>query len=64
VPDGEPDEFVDRFARRFASFRREALVTIKSLVNERSAPPSEGELQESFATIHTPLLTEELGLDD
>ena len=58
VPDDELDDFVENFARRVAGFDRQALATAKRLVNERTAPPTEGELLQSFATIvelvHTP----------
>lgn len=58
LPDKELDGFVDAYARRVAGFERGALATAKRLVNERVAPPTEGELLQSFATIveliHTP----------
>ena len=66
VPDNELDAFVDAFARRVASFERRALATAKRLVNERTAPPSEGELLQSFHTIleliQTPAAQARIGL--
>lgn len=66
VPDSELDAFVDAFARRIAGFERRALATAKRLVNERSAPPSEGELLQSFRTIleliQTPAAQARIGL--
>jgi enoyl-CoA hydratase/carnithine racemase len=44
VPDAELDQFVDRFARRVASFDREAVVTAKRLVNEQGGIPAPDEL--------------------
>ena len=38
VPDTELDAFVDRFARRIASFEKEALVETKRLVDQASLP--------------------------
>jgi enoyl-CoA hydratase/carnithine racemase len=38
VPDAELDAFVDRFARRLASFEKEALVEAKHFVDEVSLP--------------------------
>ncbi len=58
LPDKDLDDFVDAYARRVAGFERGALATAKRLINERVAPPTEGELLQSFATIvelmHTP----------
>jgi enoyl-CoA hydratase/carnithine racemase len=66
VPDSELDAFVDAFARRVASFEHRALATAKRLVNERTAPPSEGELLQSFRTIleliQTPAAQARIGL--
>jgi enoyl-CoA hydratase/carnithine racemase len=51
LPDAELDGYVDAWARRVAGFDRPALATIKRIVNERSAPPSVGDLLQSFAAI-------------
>lgn len=51
LPDGELDAYVDRLARRIASFDATALATAKSLVDRRLVPPTEAELKESFDTI-------------
>jgi len=40
IPDSELDSFVDRFARRIASFDAEALVSIKRTLNDECPPPS------------------------
>lgn len=39
-PDAELDAFVERFAQRIASFDSEALVAIKEILNDESAPPT------------------------
>jgi enoyl-CoA hydratase/carnithine racemase len=36
IPDAELDEFVDRFAKRVASFNKKAIATAKQLINERT----------------------------
>jgi enoyl-CoA hydratase/carnithine racemase len=51
LPDAELDAFVDSLASRIAAFDKQALAAIKRLVNQRSAPPAEGELLQSFRTI-------------
>ncbi|MFI7708879.1 enoyl-CoA hydratase/isomerase family protein [Nonomuraea sp. NPDC049480] len=51
VPDTELDAFVDRAARRLAGFDKQALSSIKRLVNSRVSPPSPGELLQSFREI-------------
>ena len=51
LPDAELDGFVDRLAGRLASFDKHALATVKRLVNERVAPPSAGDLLQSFREI-------------
>jgi enoyl-CoA hydratase/carnithine racemase len=43
IPDAELDSFVDRFARRVASFDKQALELAKKLVNARAGVPSEAE---------------------
>lgn len=52
VPDDELDSFVDRFARRIASFPSRSLYVGKKLVNARSYAPSEGELFTSNYMLH------------
>jgi enoyl-CoA hydratase/carnithine racemase len=42
LPDGELDEFVDRFASRIAGFDKQAIVETKALVN-RAGLPSDDE---------------------
>lgn len=49
VPDTELDAFVERFARRVASFDIEALPAIKQVLNEEIPPPS----RQSLAATHT-----------
>ena len=39
LPDAELDGFVDRLARRIASFDKQALADTKALVNQASLPP-------------------------
>ena len=41
IPDDEFENFVDRFARRVATFDRQALADIKHFVNNVSRPPDE-----------------------
>src|SRR5712692_7992167 len=41
LPDAELDGFVDAFARRIASFDRQAIAAAKKLVNQVSLPPSD-----------------------
>src|SRR5882672_5760092 len=41
IPDDEFENFVDRFARRVATFDRQALADIKRFVNNVSRPPDE-----------------------
>jgi enoyl-CoA hydratase/carnithine racemase len=40
IPDAELDDFVDRFARRIASFEKKALTEAKRLVNRSSLLPT------------------------
>lgn len=47
IPDAQLDDYVDRFARRVASFERPAIATIKELVNQRTGLPSVGDLEQS-----------------
>ena len=51
LPDDQLDSFVDSLADRIAGFDRRAVATAKRLVNQRSVPPSEGELLQSFKAI-------------
>lgn len=50
VPDAELDGFVDRFARRLASFDQEALREAKSILNVHLGSTPHDELTSSFAT--------------
>lgn len=52
VPDDELDAFVDKFARRIASFPKRSLYIGKKLVNAKSYAPSEGELFTSNYILH------------
>jgi len=44
IPDSELDDFVDRFARRIASFEKKALTEAKRLVNRSSLLPDDARL--------------------
>lgn len=44
IPDAELDDFVDRFARRIASFDKEVLTEAKRLVNRASRLPDDAQL--------------------
>jgi len=44
IPDAELDDFVDRFARRIASFEKKALTEAKRLVNRSSRLPDDARL--------------------
>jgi enoyl-CoA hydratase/carnithine racemase len=44
IPDAELDDFVDRFARRIASFEKKALTEAKRLVNRSSLLPDDAHL--------------------
>lgn len=52
IADDELDEFVDRFARRIASFPKRSLYVGKKLVNARSYSPDEGTLFTSNYMLH------------
>lgn len=39
IPDAELDKFVDQFARRIASFDKNAIVAIKKIMNDRAPQP-------------------------
>lgn len=51
LPDAELDAFVNRLAGRISSFDKRGLSVAKRLVNERVAPPSAGDLLQSFREI-------------
>ena len=54
VPDAELDAVVDQFARRLASFDREALRAVKDIINQEAPPPSRADLvatNERFAEL-------------
>jgi enoyl-CoA hydratase/carnithine racemase len=44
IPDAELDDFVDKFARRIASFEKKALTEAKRLVNRSSRLPDDARL--------------------
>jgi enoyl-CoA hydratase/carnithine racemase len=44
IPDAELDDFLDRFARRIASFEKKALTGAKRLVNRSSLLPDDARL--------------------
>ena len=44
IPDAELDDFVDRFARRIASFEKKALTEAKRLVNRSSRLPDDAHI--------------------
>jgi enoyl-CoA hydratase/carnithine racemase len=44
IPDAELDDFVDRFARRIASFEKKVLTEAKRLVNRSSVLPDDASL--------------------
>jgi enoyl-CoA hydratase/carnithine racemase len=49
LPDAELSAFVDRFARRIASFEQSAIVAAKSQINKRSGVPSGEDLVDAGA---------------
>ena len=51
VPDDQLDETVDALANRIAAWDPQALADAKRVINERVAPPSEGDLLQSFSVI-------------
>jgi enoyl-CoA hydratase/carnithine racemase len=51
LPDTKLDTYVDRLARRIATFDATAIATAKRLIGDRMALPTEGDLKESFDTI-------------
>ena len=56
IPDAELDDFVDRFARRIASFEKKALIEAKRLVNRSSLLPDDARLAaagETFLRMRT-----------
>lgn len=56
IPDAELDDFVDRFARRIASFDKKVLTEAKRLVNRMSRLPNDAQLVAAEATF-TQMLT-------
>ncbi|GAB1786688.1 enoyl-CoA hydratase/isomerase family protein [Priestia megaterium] len=53
IPDAELDEFVDKFARRLASFEKRALTVSKKMVNARAGVPSQADLFTSNYILHS-----------
>ncbi|MBY8881176.1 enoyl-CoA hydratase/isomerase family protein [Actinacidiphila acidipaludis] len=51
LPDAELDDYVDRLARRIATFDATALATAKQLIGGGQPTPTENELAESFGAI-------------
>ena len=51
VPDDQLDATVDALANRIAAWDPQALADAKRVINERVAPPSQGDLLESFSVI-------------
>lgn len=51
LPDAELDDYVDRLARRIATFDATAIATAKQLIGQRQPTPAEAELAESFGAI-------------
>lgn len=51
VPDAELDGYVDALAARIAGWDGAALADAKRVIDERTPPPSEGDLLQSFAVI-------------
>ncbi|MFC5911251.1 enoyl-CoA hydratase/isomerase family protein [Streptacidiphilus monticola] len=49
VPDAELDAFVERFARRVASFDADALIAVKELLNQEAPAPSAASLAATHA---------------
>src|SRR5215472_74384 len=50
IPDAELDDFVDRFARRIASFEKKALTEAKRLVNRSSRLPDDDRFVAAYET--------------
>jgi enoyl-CoA hydratase/carnithine racemase len=50
IPDAELDDFVDRFARRIASFEKKALTEAKRLVNRSSRLPDDDRFAAAYET--------------
>jgi enoyl-CoA hydratase/carnithine racemase len=53
LPDAELDDFVDRLARRIATFDKQAIADTKQLVNVASLPPDSEISPEWGAFIHS-----------
>jgi len=51
--DAELDDYVDRLARRLASFGSEVLATAKRLVRERVPAPSADQYRETLDVVNT-----------
>jgi len=51
LPDAELDDYVDRLARRIATFDAAAIATAKQLIGKRQPTPAEAELAKSFGAI-------------
>jgi len=51
LADAELDGFVDALARRIAGWHRPAIASAKRIIDERTPPPSEGDLLQSFSAI-------------
>jgi enoyl-CoA hydratase/carnithine racemase len=58
IPDAELDSFVNNFARRIASFDKNAITSIKSILNKRARVPSNEEILDTqnqfFASLTLP----------
>ncbi|HEY5833411.1 enoyl-CoA hydratase/isomerase family protein [Streptomyces sp.] len=48
VPDAELDQFVERYARRVASFDKEALTSVKEIINAQASAPRPEELMSTY----------------
>jgi enoyl-CoA hydratase/carnithine racemase len=59
VKDDELDAFVDNFAKRVASFDKQAIVSIKSIMNERAPFPKNEHIMETQTRFFQSLLWEE-----
>ncbi len=51
LPDAELDDYVDRLARRIATFDAAAIATAKQLIGKRQRTPAEAELADSFGAV-------------
>jgi len=48
IPDGQFDDFVDRFARRVGGWDRHGIATAKSLINKYSGFPTVAQWEETW----------------